>query len=148
VKFEILDDADVYLVLSATYDAAKFEALKSETNLLVDFSGFPGEVQLLLKDSLKPMSEITVVLWRDDDGSGVLEFNQLLGLKAVEIFKIHIPVAGADLVSQQIQYRYDRLRFELVRRRRMLEKLRQELLLRNPIRYRQITSRQRSPKMK
>jgi hypothetical protein len=148
VKFEILDDADVYSVLSATYNAAMFEALKSATNLFVDLAGFPREVELLLKDSLRPTSEITVVFWQEDDGSGILEFNQLLGLKVVEIFKIAFPVADPNFVSQQVQYRYEKLRFELARKKRMLEKFRQEMQLRNPIIYRQIDNRQRSPRTK
>jgi hypothetical protein len=148
VKLEILDDSDLSYFVEATFDAAKFQTTKEGTGLLVEFEYFATEVQTLLQESLKARSEITATFWEEDDGSGTLEFNQLLDLKAVEILKIVFQRSSPDFVAQQVQHRYEKLRFELNRRKLMLKKFKQEMQLRNPILYKQIDPHQKSPPRK
>jgi hypothetical protein len=148
VRFEILDDSDISYFVEATFDAEKFQATKNVTGLLVEFEHFATEVQTLLHESLKSRSEITATFWEEDDGSGTLEFHQLLDLKAVEILKIVFQPSSRDFVAQQVQHRYEKLRFELNRRKLMLKKFKQEMQLRNPILYKHIDPRQKSPPRK
>jgi hypothetical protein len=148
VKFEILDDSDLKYFVEATFDAEKFQEMKDDKGLLVTFEDFSTEVQSLLKSSLRAGSEITAIFWEEDDGRGTLEFKQLLPLKAAEILQIAFEGSNPDFIAQQVQYRYEKLRFELHRTRVMLAMFKQELQLRNPILSKQIDPHQKSPPRK
>jgi hypothetical protein len=143
VRFEVQDDADLYSIIEAEFDAQQFGKLKATNQLTVEFRDFPGAVQTLLKDSLKTRSEITVIFWEEGEGSGRLEFTQLLGLKAVEIFKIPFRPSSTEFITGQVQYRYDKLSFESKRKKLMLVKFKQEMRSRNPILYHAIDPRQK-----
>jgi hypothetical protein len=98
----------------------------------------------LLKDSLKTLSEITVIFLEEGEGSGTLEFTQLLDLKAVEIFKIPFKPSNAEFIAGQVHYRYNKLSFESKRKNLMLAKFKQEMQSRNPILYRAIDPHQKT----
>jgi hypothetical protein len=144
VRFEILDDADAYDIVEAAFGEREFRRLKESNALLVDFKEFPGAVQTLLKDSEKSGTEITVKFWKEGGGTGTLEFSQLLELKAIGILNITFTRASPEFISKQVQYRYEKLAFELKRKKLMLAKLKQEMQSRNPILYRAIDPHQKT----
>jgi hypothetical protein len=141
VRFEIQDDADLYYFVESAFNEREFRRLKQANELLVDFPDFPDAVEKLLKDSLKTQSEITVIFYEEGNGTGTLEFNQLLDLRAVEIFKIRFTEAPPEFIAKQVQHRYEKLNFEFRQRKLMLAKFKQEMQSRNPILYRAIDPR-------
>jgi hypothetical protein len=133
VKFEIFNDTDLYFFIESVFDAPKFEQLKASGDLLVEFEDFPHEVTKLLHDSQMSNSDVNATLYEAQDGSRRLEFNQLLELRAVEIFKLQFDQASPEFVDNQAQYRYEKLAYELALKKRMLAGFKKYMSSRNPV---------------
>ena len=148
VRFEIIDDADLFFFVEAQFNPDEFEQMKKEDQLLIEFEDFPREVQTMLEDSLKPSSESEVKFVEDEDGSGVMEFNQLLDLKSVEIFRLKFVPSQPDFVGEQAQYRYSVLAFELARKKALCAEFTRQMQSKNPILLRAINSTGKSPRIR
>jgi hypothetical protein len=107
VRFEIFNDSDLYYFIESVFDAARFEELRASGDLLVEFGDFAGEVEKLIRDSRGDKSDVTAVLYETRDGGRRLDFNQLLELRAVEIFSLDFESADREFVDRQAQYRYE-----------------------------------------
>ena len=89
IKFEILDDSDLYYFVESIINEEKFEQLKKENQLNIDFDSFPNEVRFMLDDSQTTGGETKIIFIEENDGSGVMQFSQALELKSVEVLKIN-----------------------------------------------------------
>jgi hypothetical protein len=146
VRFEIFNDSDLYFFIESVFDAERFEQLKATGDLLVGFEEFPREVEKLLRDSQSGSSDVAVALYEAQDGSRRLEFNQLLELRAVEIFKLQFAPASTEFVEQQAQYRYETLAWKLAVKKAMLAEFKRYMHSRNPVLMKAIDGRPKSPK--
>jgi hypothetical protein len=141
VRFEIFNDSDLYFFIESVFDAAKFEQLRASSELLVAFDDFPGEVAKLLRDSQSGKSVVNAALYEAQDGSRRLELNQLLDLRAIEIFKLQFDAADSSFIDQQAQYRYERLAYALALKKQMLAELKKYMHSRNPVLMKAIEGR-------
>jgi hypothetical protein len=81
---------------------------------------------------------VNVVLYEARDGSHRLEFNQVLELRAVEIFTLQFLTADDEFVNQQAQYRYEKIAYELALQKAMLAEFKKYMHSRNPVLMRSI----------
>jgi hypothetical protein len=145
VRFEICDDADLYFCLTSTVTNDDFEKLKATTGFLIPFSEFPAELKSLLVHGSQIRTDITVCYWEDGD-RGVLEFNQLFELRAIEIFKLHFTAIDPQELTGHVQYRYDKLSFDLAQKRAILHETTRLIHARIPVIFRKVESRASSPR--
>lgn len=134
VRFEMFDDADLFFFAEASFTLADFEQMKVADQLLINFADFPQEVQtMLVEGSKEGGDEGRVKFIEEEDGSGVMEFDEILDLKSVEIFRIKFSISDQEFTQEQAQYRYSRLAFEVARKKALVAEFHRQMQLKNPI---------------
>lgn len=143
VRFEMFDDADLFFFIEATITGDDFEKLKKEDQLLLEFSEFPGEVIRMLEDSMNSSDESSVkfIVEDEDEGSGVLQFDQILEIRSVEIFHIKFERSEPLFIQTQAQFRYSTLAFNVARQKAMCVELNKQMHAKNPVLLKTITGK-------
>jgi hypothetical protein len=140
VRFEIMDDNQLYFLIASVLDVPKFDILHREKHLSISFSDFPVEVKRLLTESMNTDPTLTVQYVDEADGKGSLLFTQSLNLKSVEILKLEFAPAEAALIDAQVQYRFQKLAYDLYRRKLLISEFKKQMQARNPVLLRVICS--------
>ncbi|OHT06542.1 hypothetical protein TRFO_25432 [Tritrichomonas foetus] len=146
IRLEILDDSDLYFFVESIFDEEKFEQMKNDAQLLIDFDSFPEEIRDLIEDSQINDSESQIVFIEENDGSGVMEFLQILELKSVEVFKINFVPSDPEFIQLQVQYRFNQLYGQLAKNKAILHEFNKQLQSKNPILLKSINTPSKSPR--
>ena len=149
VRFEMFDDADLFFFAEASFTIDDFKQMKVADQLLISFAEFPQEVQTMLVEGSKESGdEGRVKFIEEEDGSGVMEFDEILELKSVEIFRIKFQLSDQEFAQQQAQYRYSVLAFEVARKKALVTEFHRQMQLKNPILLKAISTHGKSPRKK
>lgn len=146
MKFEILDDSDLYYFVESILDEEKFQLLKKEFQLNIDFDSFPDETRFMLDDSQTTGGETQVVFIEENDGSGIMQFSQALDLKSVEVLKLKFELVDSEFVQKQVQYRFDQMRAFLDKNKAILTEFNKQMHSKSPILLKSINNPSRTPR--
>jgi hypothetical protein len=144
IKFEIMDDDQLYFFVESVIDRRGFANLKARNNLSVDFDEFAREVQDLLSASLDLSSGVHLSYVELRGGKSVLSVTETSNMKSSELLQLEFSPVDTPFLGDQIQYRFLQLRRELhIQEFRMAEFTRQ-MRIRCPNSLKVITT-QRKP---
>ena len=146
IRFEILDDSDLYFFVESIFDAESFEKLKKEMHLLIDFDEFPKEVESLVEESQTGDTETQINFIEEKNGNGILEFVQILELRSVEVFRLHFVQSDPELIQQQVQYRFNQMSALLNKQKAILSEFNKQLQSKNPVLLKAVNTPTRSPR--
>lgn len=133
VKFEVMDDADLYFFYESVFNNESFNKMKEEDQLLIDFSEFPNNVMELLNESESSDSQTQITFVRENNNTMTMEFLQILELKAVEIFKLKFEPSNPEFVQDQVQFRYNKIKELLKYKKEFLTEFDRQVQSKNPI---------------
>ena len=146
MKFEILDDSDLYYFVESIINEEKFRQLKKEYQLNIDFESFPDEVRFMLDDCQTTDGETQVIFVEENDGSGAMLFSQALDLKSVEVLKLKFDLVDPEFVQKQVQYRFDQMRAFLDKNKAILAEFNKQMHSKSPILLKSINNPSRTPR--
>ncbi|KAK8900052.1 hypothetical protein M9Y10_002375 [Tritrichomonas musculus] len=133
VKFEVMDDADLFTIYESVFNEQSFNEMKAEDQLLIDFQDFPNNVTELLNESESSDSQTQITFVQEDDQSMTMEFLQILELKAVEIFKLKFIPSNEVFIQDQVQFRYNKIKEMLKYKKEFLTEFDRQVQSKNPI---------------
>ena len=133
VKFEVMDDADLYYFYESVFDENSFQKMKDEDELLINFQEFPNNVTELLNESDSSDSQTQITFLHEDGPFMTMMFQQILELKAVEIFKLKFVPSKPEFVQDQVQYRYNKIKELLKYKKEFLTEFDRQVQSKNPI---------------
>jgi hypothetical protein len=148
VRFEIMDDANLYFLVESVVDEEEFDKLRVANELSIEFGGLAEEVTHLLTESAVQGSGMQVTYFDENDGTGSLIITQSLAVKSVEIFKIAFRPASSELIEAHVQYRFQKLGLALYEKKLQLLEFNKTLRSQNPMLLRVIASPSKSPARK
>ncbi|KAK8890415.1 hypothetical protein M9Y10_035191 [Tritrichomonas musculus] len=146
MKFEILDDSDLYYFVESILNEEKFDQLKKENQLNIDFDSFPDEIRFMLDDSQTTGGETKVIFIEENDGSGIMQFSQALDLKSVEVLKLNFDLVDPEFIQKQVQYRFDQMRAFLDKNKAILAEFNRQMQSKSPILLKSINNPSRTPR--
>ena len=132
VRMEISSEFDISFLLEAVIGRSQFATLQSENHLRIEFSKFSRCVTELLEKSVTASDECEVKFEQREDYGGRLVFLQKLRLRLLEVFSIDFVLADDELVRNQAQHRFNKLRMELAQKANEYEQQMQRLEAKNP----------------
>ena len=133
VNIEIIDDTDLFGFCHSIISRDQFEQMKSEHELNIEFEDFSKEIGTLLDEqNQNKQTEYLVTFIANEDNTKSLEFNEVLELRAVEIFTLQFTQPESNELIQKAQQRFNEVKREL-QRKTMEFKLLQDELKSNPI---------------
>lgn len=132
IRMEISSEADISFLLESVIGSEQFSSLQSMNRLRIEFSKFSRSVAELLEKSVTAPTEYEVKFEQREDYGGRLVFMQKLRLRQVEVFSIEFVLADDDLVRNQAQHRFNKLRMELAQKSNEYEQQMQRLEKKNP----------------
>lgn len=140
VRFEVMDDADLYFFYESVFDENTFNEMKDEDQLLINFSEFSNNVTELLNESESSDSQTQITFVQENNNTMTMEFLQILELKAVEIFKIKFIPSNPEFVQDQVQFRYNKIKELLKYKKEFLTEFDRQVQSKNPILARSLKS--------
>lgn len=145
VRLEMTMDTNVCLYLECTVSSSDFSTIKQQNNLRVDFNNFVPSVVDLLERSVKksddPKAEQYLVQFKQDqDYNGTLIFLQKLKLRIVKVFALQFKVSEEDFVRKQVQYRFNKIKYEYTLKENEINEHFRRISDKNPSLAKQITN--------
>lgn len=132
IRMEIFSEADITFMLESVITTQSFRDLSAKNRLRIKFEDFSRSVIDLLEKSVTAPDDCQIRYLQNEDYSGRLVFMQTLRLRKLEVFSIDFVLSQDDLVRNQAQYRFNRLKMELDQKSEEYKQQMQRLEAKNP----------------
>lgn len=132
VNIEIFCDNDMFMFYSSKYTPDQFDQVKNNQGLTIEFAQFADMVIESLVQNVEKPEEYQMCFTETSETAGLLEFQQKLKFKSVQIFALEFEAVSDEYLKEQIQYRFDVARQGLKEARQELGSVYSMLKIKNP----------------
>jgi hypothetical protein len=132
LRIEISTEKDLAFSLECIIGPSEFLEIQQQSHLRIEFHEFANSVADLLKRSVENAKEYQVKFIQGKDYGGSLAFYQTLRLRAVEVFRLAFVQSSDEFVRNNVQYRFNKLKVDLMQKTQEFEEQMRKLESKNP----------------